>query len=290
VASERDELTLSNSDSRIAIDLPCIRCGYNLRTLRADGACPECGESIGRSTSGEFLRLAPPDWVHALAAGTLIVTLVLGGVIGIAVTALFERFLSTPSPLALFLSCGSVLALAAPILLIMGTVGMTIPDPSAEGRPEGLTARRLARWCAAGFGVALTLLFTLAPVSPEVVLIPGLVLCVASLALLPPALLRHLHNLLQRVPSPNLARISAWLIWPVLGVEFVAALAVLAESPFASQRLRGGSEVVDSVLLFGFTATGLACVALMVAAQRALFGAARQARRLQEWPRQTVSR
>ena len=31
-------------------DLACRRCGYNLRGLSTDGACPECGTAVGQST------------------------------------------------------------------------------------------------------------------------------------------------------------------------------------------------------------------------------------------------
>ncbi len=34
------------SQMQIALDLPCARCGYELRELMADGDCPECGEPI----------------------------------------------------------------------------------------------------------------------------------------------------------------------------------------------------------------------------------------------------
>lgn len=32
-----------HAPERIATDLPCLKCGYNLRTLPADARCPECG-------------------------------------------------------------------------------------------------------------------------------------------------------------------------------------------------------------------------------------------------------
>src|SRR5205814_2492947 len=34
-------------------DVPCAQCGYNLRTLRAVGRCPECGSDVG-----------PSIWIH----------------------------------------------------------------------------------------------------------------------------------------------------------------------------------------------------------------------------------
>jgi hypothetical protein len=42
-------------DAPIDKDLPCIRCGYNLRTLASNGNCPECGTPAWRT------RLERPD-------------------------------------------------------------------------------------------------------------------------------------------------------------------------------------------------------------------------------------
>src|SRR5438270_9729381 len=48
-------------DLPIECDLPCIECGYNLRTRRADQVCPECGADVLTSvlcTSRKFPELA----------------------------------------------------------------------------------------------------------------------------------------------------------------------------------------------------------------------------------------
>src|SRR5262245_30626809 len=37
------------ADGKIAIDWPCVQCGYNLRSLAETGSCPECGASVRRS-------------------------------------------------------------------------------------------------------------------------------------------------------------------------------------------------------------------------------------------------
>lgn len=44
---------------RIACDLPCVGCEYNLRTLRADGRCPECGKEVAAS-----IRESDPNAIH----------------------------------------------------------------------------------------------------------------------------------------------------------------------------------------------------------------------------------
>ena len=51
-------------------DLPCIRCGYNLRTLASDRRCPECAMPVGLTTSlgGPFTQTRPA-YVRRLARG-----------------------------------------------------------------------------------------------------------------------------------------------------------------------------------------------------------------------------
>jgi hypothetical protein len=46
-------------DAEIGIDLPCTRCGYNLRGARVVARCPECGTFVGDS----LRLLAKPDEV-----------------------------------------------------------------------------------------------------------------------------------------------------------------------------------------------------------------------------------
>jgi predicted RNA-binding Zn-ribbon protein involved in translation (DUF1610 family) len=38
-----------DAEGRVAEDVACIRCGYNLRTLYHDGRCPECDADVIRS-------------------------------------------------------------------------------------------------------------------------------------------------------------------------------------------------------------------------------------------------
>jgi hypothetical protein len=63
--------------SQVVVDLPCVRCGYNLRTRRAEERCPECGESVAASfpyakKPAGLENLAPPI---RFAAGGLAVWL-----------------------------------------------------------------------------------------------------------------------------------------------------------------------------------------------------------------------
>jgi len=48
-------------------NIPCLRCGYNLRTLSSDARCPECATPISSSLDPALLRYADPSWTSILA-------------------------------------------------------------------------------------------------------------------------------------------------------------------------------------------------------------------------------
>jgi len=48
-------------------NLPCLRCGYNLRTLSTDARCPECSAPIASSLDPTLLRYEDPSWTSILA-------------------------------------------------------------------------------------------------------------------------------------------------------------------------------------------------------------------------------
>jgi uncharacterized repeat protein (TIGR04138 family) len=43
-----------NAKISITADVPCVRCGYNLRTLDTGGKCPECATEVIRSAGALF--------------------------------------------------------------------------------------------------------------------------------------------------------------------------------------------------------------------------------------------
>lgn len=46
--------------THVAGDIPCVECGYNLRTLLIDGPCSECGKPVG-----ETLELLKSRWAES---------------------------------------------------------------------------------------------------------------------------------------------------------------------------------------------------------------------------------
>ena len=70
------QLPVADVSDPIATDLPCAFCSYNLRGVRRDGACPECGRPVER-TINEDLRLANPAWL-AFQARTMLWLIAVG--------------------------------------------------------------------------------------------------------------------------------------------------------------------------------------------------------------------
>jgi hypothetical protein len=56
-------------DDRVQVDLACLKCSYNLRTLAVDSLCPECALPVARSIRGDLLKHADPRWVRKLTDG-----------------------------------------------------------------------------------------------------------------------------------------------------------------------------------------------------------------------------
>jgi hypothetical protein len=60
-------------------NIPCLRCGYNLRALSKDSRCPECSTPVASSLNPTLLRYADPSWtsILALAFGLMVVSVAL---------------------------------------------------------------------------------------------------------------------------------------------------------------------------------------------------------------------
>lgn len=61
--------TTTHATTQNENDVPCIRCGYNLRGLTAVGRCPECGEATEISMRGRNLAAADQSWIRSLVFG-----------------------------------------------------------------------------------------------------------------------------------------------------------------------------------------------------------------------------
>jgi hypothetical protein len=242
-----------DASGRVAVDAPCVYCGYNLRTLSIDGLCPECAHPVEHSLHGYFLRFGSPPWVRGLARGLLLILIALGGglvlrpLAAVLASAPFvladpTAIMSSPTRLVRIMAAAQFLADAITTsLAIAGVLLLTRRDPALGGRADGLTARRLSRigcWLLpvpilgnlmVGLKMPPLPPMTLGgPPPPPSALFPaGMatfmslsmlvgIVAIAIYAVTPLAVLRHLGGLLQRLPRPGLVRLARIEFWGLL--------------------------------------------------------------------------
>lgn len=132
-------------------DVPCLRCGYNLRGLQPEGACPECGTPIVRALRGNLLIYSAPEYVAKLHRGLLcillaIVTLVGGGLLLLVaffcVQVVFPEWQWLSPWISNIATVGSA---GLSVLSLIGWWLFSTPDEAIIGRDVRDTPRRVLR-------------------------------------------------------------------------------------------------------------------------------------------------
>ncbi len=202
-------------------DLPCIRCGYALTGLPADGDCPECGTSVRQSLDGDLIARADPAWLDrterglrllrvglSVAVGSAAAFLViLVGSLGLSAIITRPPWLETATGIILdALGYGMLLgALAA----VAGGWLVTSLEPRDVDREQLRDPRPTARWgpvIAVGLAVAAFIARTSLPAPHDQRVSLGLFLGVAVAAGLGLAALHErFRRLAVRVPSEPVA-------------------------------------------------------------------------------------
>jgi hypothetical protein len=135
----------TDSAGRLAEDLACIKCGYNLRGADAEGACPECGLAVGRSARGHWLRYCDPGWLASIWQGLNLLGIVIACVV---LLVMLERAGwvtrgAWGDTLAMIALAGAISTAA--VLGVVGFWKATRPDPAKLGDEWPVNARRAAR-------------------------------------------------------------------------------------------------------------------------------------------------
>ncbi|MHC4774694.1 MAG: hypothetical protein ACYTBR_05410 [Planctomycetota bacterium] len=298
VVEHKRELAL-DGEGRIAEDLPCRGCGYNLRGHAADARCPECSALVNLSARGDLLPFSDPDWLERLAKGMrlVLIGLVAATVLQIGVVATSFATVGSTVFAALTATAG-LLGAGSSVVVVVGVWWLTTPDPARGDRERALSIRRLTRWC---------LVAQIAAVPLEVVSPTGGVgatgagppfgaafvsLAMAGLAMWLVVLVGYaaafvyLRRLALRAPKPSLARQTKIVMWGYLSSQglgavvgmlflFVFSAAVLGGTAGPTVPMVGivisGSAVTLGSLVFGIWALVLlfGYVALLKNAARA---------------------
>jgi hypothetical protein len=255
-----------DASGAVRIDAPCRKCAYNVRGLRVEGRCPECGTPVRVSLHGDLIRFSMPDWVETLHRGARIIvyTIVMMG-LAIILGLVADR--SGNLGWALHPLLVAWLAISAGwVFFIIGAWHLTAPDPSRLGEGRYGTARNLAR---VGLVVGISHTFLdMAAMYQGMLLSPlrviaglaGFVWLMGHLALL-----HHLSKVALRIPDTALSRQARLLLWAI-GLSYGSLLVLgsggellmsLAGPPTG---LRGAMVVLDYVYDISF----IAMIALFV--------------------------
>ncbi len=262
-------------DGRIAEDRFCVDCGYNLRGLKRDGRCPECGVEVAASLVGHELHAASLPWLRTVRRGFVelraaIVLALLVGLLVITIRVLLDTLYrgalaGLPAISGLF----GLLFLPPALLAALGFVRATTVEPRVAHRGEGYSRRRWTRILTL---VSLLLWFALEihkTVLPKsswtdyvVIYLPLVLAVLAPLAVA--AFVQHVIALLERTAEEKTLK-SARSIRGY--VNFAIALAAVVLLVNATAPLyRSKPEIVEGVESVGGAARDCApCITLIFA-------------------------
>jgi hypothetical protein len=271
-----------DANKRIAVDLSCMHCSYNLRTLVADGTCPECGQPVAQSVANYAER--PRQWLVSVGDGAWGLVVCIGVLLGSTVLAVVGTLLVHES-FAIAVFVGLLLdAVHVPLCLLAFTARGRHEPP----RREGLSARRVIRACILIPLLALGVVVLCAPAalsgtnSSAAGLFESLTDWVLPMVggtcalVLPLAICCHAHALMERIGQAAVARSA----YRVLGATAIleAFLVAVGTATLATPLLLSGAAVwIGASAALGAL---LAQFVLLMRVARAFLGAQRSAAKL----------
>ena len=258
---------LFDERGEIVVDHECKKCGYNLRGLREDGRCPECGTPIGLSTTGDLLRFADPEWVEKVARGLKII-------LWMILVGLIAGILGAVASATIGEEAGTILTFVAQLISFYGVWLMTEPDPSGIGEDPNITARKVIRITLVVGFLSFPLQLALGALDlPEAgfVLLTIAMLLVSLVGLVGEfAKFIYYERLAKRIPDDSLAGRARFLKWAftitlavtVVGGGIAGAIAATAPAApaagpppalalLACLAIPVGLAVVLALLVFG---------------------------------------
>ncbi len=220
-------------DGRIASDIACRGCGYNLRTLSHDQLCPECGLPVARSVLGDLLRYSDPAYVRTLSRGAwLTLAPIIFGLFAAAFGFVLSVVLTASGGgsggLGVVVFVSSIAQLIGSLIGVIGAWWLTTPDPSALGEERYGRYRRIVRvTLLIGLPSAFFNSIVNVTLPPMIDLLFTLIGLVAELAWLVGlfCLLLYLQHLALRIPNEGLSSRAQWVRW-VLAIAYGGMIVV----------------------------------------------------------------
>jgi len=260
-----------DADGRLAGDMACVQCGYNLRGLEPQGRCPECGSPVGESLRQDLLRFAGAEALRRVGRGAAMIvigTLAHMAAVGLRVTFEWPLRSRITTPMLHLLRGGCALvSLVSGAVVLVGIWWLT-------GRLRGAEGRRRADGVALATGTVLSLAvladraaFLLLPLWQAVAILwpadTAMALIGGCLAM------AHVRRLARRGPDETLARQARGVWWGLLvtaGIQLVGIVLVL----FGGFREAALGAQIAGIGGLGMVIFGVAAGVLLVRLRRHL--------------------
>jgi hypothetical protein len=198
-------------------DIPCFRCGYNVRGLAVDGQCPECAAAVDESLrrraellAGALLPLvsSDPRWVRTLALSCVMISIGAIGMVAAHTISLMQLVLPEGVQAALFL---------VPMVVLASGVWLSgAREPVHAARLRWLSTPIVIRVCIVAWVLCIVavvvLAFTSGPSRYAWFVYASVAMNVLSAAICW-SFFRRFATLAQRLDRPGLCRASKWLAW-----------------------------------------------------------------------------
>ncbi|MCC7205544.1 MAG: hypothetical protein IT441_10725 [Phycisphaeraceae bacterium] len=215
---------------RLDADIPCVHCGYNLRTTDPTGACPECGTPMDESIRPDLLFLADSGWLRHILAGLSWVRWGVFSVVAMSTFTLVWLLLTRgPHPNSMVEVWMNFFLLILNLVSFAGWFVVTAPSRQVDLLVPDPYIRWLLRVAAVCLSLAMVafMLFTVWRNDPAATLAAGLFLSPLGSCWAVALGLAYLRSLSLRTADYVLALRFQWLSIVTFGLLLVSSATML---------------------------------------------------------------
>jgi hypothetical protein len=197
-----------DDQNRIDEDLPCIGCGYLLRSMSPDGNCPECGKAVSQTTQIQRLRRYPENWLKQMRIGLGLIQLTC--VMFAAAILLFAINLQQNMRMTMSASL-TVVDILFVCSLFPGMAGFLLLTQPYKSDESMFAARKLARFMTATSIIAFVACLLIPKVMDHIGMFETMGIITTWFAIGACAMLWHSSAIARMIPHQRMSRFSRWL-------------------------------------------------------------------------------
>ena len=253
-------------DTRIDVDLPCVRCGYNLRSRLVGDRCSECGTAVLAALDRPRLCYDLEIWIIPMRRGIHLVYY--GGIVAGAsflINVCLDAMLIQSSFKSTMLGSFASILVAGIVAHFVGA--WIIVTPHVYQKKREAVARMVIRLNMLTLGAALCLGTIVLIFKPKVgwVSIGLQAVVVLSCCIHGVVLAGLLSGIERRCADPRAGRLSLWKWIRKALILATVMYIVVGASTIARDKWDWGKPIADTTIsaVFGLTALGVVVLAII---------------------------